>query len=619
MLFLTLSVSVYTALTAWDYCYNDNSPPTPNPPPTPSPTSSPTKRPTNDNDNGKVQVKYGGHACRRSNGGNGNERQCEVWKSGDYYKIAGWTFNECEQFCRLDFECKAIEYDAIRQHCEVWTTYPALTSKQAGFQCYKFDDPGVAPAPAPAPAPPTPGPPNQETQCGGGDGPQPPAPMPSPGAPVLPGTPISPKSQSPAQALECDGHVCQTLSGGNGNERKCERWGDGDYYKLALSEDDCFNQCEEDVDCKAFEYKYDNGITHCKIWTTYPNNHERKDSFDCYKKEEEEGSDDCVCARSEADYRGSVAKTVSGRTCQRWDRQAPHSHTRTSSNYPDAGLDSNYCRNPDGWTGLWCYTTDPDQRWELCDIPCYARDRSDYRGSNSVTVSGRTCQRWDEQSPHSHTRTPGNYPSGGLASNHCRNPDGDKGLWCHTTDPNVFWEYCDIPSCPNETRDCVCASDGSDYRGHARLTVSGKECQRWDSQFPHTHSMTADNYPDAGLESNYCRNPNNSQSGPYCYTTDPDVEFELCDIPSCGSDGSEYRGSLSKTRSGRTCQRWDMQSPHTHTKTPENLPNGGLEDNNYCRNPDEDKGLWFHTTDPNVVWEFCDNPACPDNQGKILN
>ena len=31
-------------------------------------------------------------------------------------------------------------------------------------------------------------------------------------------------------------------------------------------------------------------------------------------------------------------------------------------------------------------------------------DGHDYAGTDSVTASGRTCQRWDSQSPHKHTR-----------------------------------------------------------------------------------------------------------------------------------------------------------------------------------------------------------------------
>ncbi|CAH1224628.1 ADAMTS9 [Branchiostoma lanceolatum] len=70
-----------------------------------------------------------------------------------------------------------------------------------------------------------------------------------------------------------------------------------------------------------------------------------------------------------ASYRGTVAVTTSGRTCQRWDQQTPHEHTRTSANYPSSGLEENFCRNPDGTSGVWCYTTDPNKRWELCDVP----------------------------------------------------------------------------------------------------------------------------------------------------------------------------------------------------------------------------------------------------------
>ena len=29
----------------------------------------------------------------------------------------------------------------------------------------------------------------------------------------------------------------------------------------------------------------------------------------------------------------------------------------------------NYCRNPDGEPTVWCYTTDPGDRWEHCDVP----------------------------------------------------------------------------------------------------------------------------------------------------------------------------------------------------------------------------------------------------------
>ena len=49
-----------------------------------------------------------------------------------------------------------------------------------------------------------------------------------------------------------------------------------------------------------------------------------------------------------------------------WAAQTPHSHSVTPANYPNSGLVDNYCRNPDGEPSIWCYTMDPNLRWELC-------------------------------------------------------------------------------------------------------------------------------------------------------------------------------------------------------------------------------------------------------------
>eukprot|EP00559_Dactyliosolen_fragilissimus_P004613 CAMPEP_0184859766 /NCGR_PEP_ID=MMETSP0580-20130426/4763_1 /TAXON_ID=1118495 /ORGANISM="Dactyliosolen fragilissimus" /LENGTH=345 /DNA_ID=CAMNT_0027356595 /DNA_START=684 /DNA_END=1721 /DNA_ORIENTATION=- len=83
---------------------------------------------------------------------------------------------------------------------------------------------------------------------------------------------------------------------------------------------------------------------------------------------------------------------------------------------------------------------------------CGSRDskQADYRGEISVTVSGKTCQNWDDQTPHSHDRTKENYPNKGLSKNYCRNPDGEPRAWCYTTDEDTRWEVCDIPYCPDE-------------------------------------------------------------------------------------------------------------------------------------------------------------------------
>ncbi|XP_065935897.1 uncharacterized protein [Magallana gigas] len=93
------------------------------------------------------------------------------------------------------------------------------------------------------------------------------------------------------------------------------------------------------------------------------------------------------------------------------------------------------CSCADGWTGVRCNE-------ELGNQEDCKRSSSgwDYSGKKNVTQSGRTCQVWSAQSPHSHGYT--SYPE-----NYCRNPDGEPSPWCYTTDPYKRWELCDIPDC----------------------------------------------------------------------------------------------------------------------------------------------------------------------------
>ncbi|XP_035675444.1 plasminogen-like [Branchiostoma floridae] len=147
-------------------------------------------------------------------------------------------------------------------------------------------------------------------------------------------------------------------------------------------------------------------------------------------------------------------RTETGKPCQRWDFQVPHSHVNTPANKPSSGLDGNYCRNPDGEHRVWCYTIDPLTRWEYCDVQicdqhgdCQEGNGASYRGIVSVTETGRHCQRWDFQFPHGHDNTPANKPSSGLDGNYCRNPDGSQRVWCYTIDILSRWEFCDVPTC----------------------------------------------------------------------------------------------------------------------------------------------------------------------------
>ena len=55
-----------------------------------------------------------------------------------------------------------------------------------------------------------------------------------------------------------------------------------------------------------------------------------------------------------------MARTASGKRCQKWSAQSPHKHDQPAYHH-------NYCRNPDSEDGgVWCYTEDPDTKWEYC-------------------------------------------------------------------------------------------------------------------------------------------------------------------------------------------------------------------------------------------------------------
>jgi hypothetical protein len=154
-----------------------------------------------------------------------------------------------------------------------------------------------------------------------------------------------------------------------------------------------------------------------------------------------------------------------------------------------------------------------------------------------------------------------------------------------------------------------------DYDGKVSITTSGRECQRWDLNYPHEPK-----YQPKNSRHNHCRNPDKDPKGPWCYTTDPKKRFEYCDVTDC-NDGTEltcwqyndieYRGTAHHTISGIECQSWDRNKPHR----PNHRPRKVKSQKNYCRNPDNDpKGPWCYTMDPEVRYEYCDIPKCEDSE-----
>ncbi|XP_035683049.1 plasminogen-like [Branchiostoma floridae] len=216
---------------------------------------------------------------------------------------------------------------------------------------------------------------------------------------------------------------------------------------------------------------------------------------------------------------------------------------------------------------------------------------SDYCGNVSVTVSGRTCQRWDVDFPHEPYYKPEEYPE--LVENYCRNPNGGaSGLWCYTTDPDTRWEHCVDPACPiGSTHQTTTVTS---FNTTGALATSPKTMQQ--SSYDAGPTITPED------SSRVTVSPQMIQQSS---SPGPTITPEGCKE---NSNGSEYRGNVSVTRNGKTCRRWDTGLSQWHRYRPELYPE--LVEN-YCRNPGgNEPGLWCYTTDPNTPREYCINPAC---------
>ncbi|CAG5103108.1 Oidioi.mRNA.OKI2018_I69.chr1.g619.t1.cds [Oikopleura dioica] len=144
-----------------------------------------------------------------------------------------------------------------------------------------------------------------------------------------------------------------------------------------------------------------------------------------------------------------------------------------------------------------------------------------------------------------------------------------------------------------------------------RETVSGKTCQRWDTNFPHR----VDGSPSAPWHNLCCKGFGHGGHH-WCYTTDPDTEWEYCidDMNrgtttrtkscDCWEYSKKYDGKKQTTKSGRNCVKWaDVEN-----RIP--LPSESW-DHNFCRNPDfHHGGPWCYTNKYSARWEECGVDHC---------
>lgn len=144
--------------------------------------------------------------------------------------------------------------------------------------------------------------------------------------------------------------------------------------------------------------------------------------------------------------------------------------------------------------------------------------------------SGKTCQSWNSNIPHTHNYKPQHYGDYVGPENNCRNPSQDiGGVWCYTTDSEVRWEYCAVPECSEAAGDCQ-YGNGVHYRGPENTTTSGKPCIIW------TDYITPDEVQGIG-DHNECRNPTrHANTGVWCYIDSDNYNsktWEYCPVPQC--------------------------------------------------------------------------------------
>ncbi|CAG0897041.1 unnamed protein product, partial [Darwinula stevensoni] len=283
----------------------------------------------------------------------------------------------------------------------------------------------------------------------------------------------------------------------------------------------------------------------------------------------------------------------------------------------------------------------------------------EYVGTRNETETGKPCLRWDTQ-PYGmpwdffDNRFPyeehffGRNSS--LHENHCRNP----GLyrrrpWCFVADPNVQWEYCDVPFCTDaEAPECKLTEAGNEYVGKQNVTLSGKQCQHWLQVVPMRHSLW--NFlplfsDDLDGPHNFCRNIGVS-TGPWCFSVSGLI-LQYCDVPFCPNsegeqcrvrvsgecvepreckttpNGEEYIGTQNVTVSGHPCLAWIKNYervflfpfyrsyiPFNHSYIP--FYDDLYPSHNFCRNPNSRSGgTWCFIEDGNnTVTDFCDVPMC---------
>lgn len=163
------------------------------------------------------------------------------------------------------------------------------------------------------------------------------------------------------------------------------------------------------------------------------------------------------------------------------------------------------------------------------------------------------------------------------------------------------------------TQECKSTEAGYEYAGTVSHTASGYTCQMWHLQTPYQHNFRDEHFPGLNMTQawNYCRNPDRDKYGPWCYTTQPHIDFEECYIPLCNPK-PVYSGFLAETFTGLRCQAWSVQHPQEHRVGVADweFPDRDVQAaSNYCRNPDNDAMGTVYLVTSDLIGQMTPRPT----------